>query len=317
MLIKKNIWLVGASNMAVDYFKVLRSFHASITVIGRGEASSKKFHSKTDFKPIVGGFKNFLKSKPKKCDSLIIAVSIDNLAKIALQAIDFGIKNILLEKPGALELNEILSIKNKAKKYNVNVHIAYNRRFYASTLRAKEIIKNDRGVKSFNFEFTEWSNIVEKSNQNQIIKEKWFIANSSHVADLAFFLGGFPTSISSYTYGSLSWHKSASIFTGSGKTDIGALFSYQANWECPGRWSLEVLTNNNRLIFKPMEKLFIQKKGEISIIEDSNLNYEIDEKFKPGLYNQTKSFLKKEFKDMLSINDLPSFVNIYNKIANY
>ena len=66
-----------------------------------------------------------------------------------------------------------------------------------------------------------------------------------------------------------------------------------------------------------MEKLFIQKKGEISIIEDSNLNYEIDEKFKPGLYNQTKSFLKKEFKDMLSINDLPSVFSIYNKIANY
>ena len=303
--------------MAVDYFKVLKSFDASITVIGRGEASSKKFYSKTEFKPIVGGFKNFLKSNPKKCDSLIIAVSIDNLANIALQAIDFGIKNILLEKPGSLELNKILSIKNKAKKHNVNVHIAYNRRFYASTLRAKEIIKNDRGVKSFNFEFTEWSNIVEKSNQNQIIKEKWFIANSSHVADLAFFLGGFPTSISSYTSGSLSWHKSASIFTGSGKTDSGALFSYQANWECPGRWSLEVLTKNNRLIFKPMEKLFIQKKGEISIIEDSNLNYEIDEKFKPGLYNQTKSFLKKEFKDMLSINDLPSVVSIYNKIANY
>ncbi|MEE6591687.1 hypothetical protein VWN77_10290, partial [Campylobacter coli] len=38
-----------------------------------------------------------------------------------------------------------------------------------------------------------------------------------------------------------------------------------ANWRSPGRWSIEIMTNNYRLIFKPLEKLFIQKKGEISI----------------------------------------------------
>mgnify|MGYP000875187492 CR=1 FL=1 len=303
--------------MAVDYYNVLKDLDVSITVIGRGEVSSKNFYSKTGFKTIVGGLNNFLITNPKKCDSVIIAVGIEELSQIAIKVINFGIKNILLEKPGGLNINDILLVKNKAKQNNANVHIAYNRRFYASTKKAKEIINKDGGVTSFNFEFTEWSDVVKSSKQNKKIKEKWFLANSSHVADLAFYLGGLPEEIKTFTSGNLSWHKSASIFSGAGRSNSGALFSYQANWESAGRWNIEILTTKNRLIFKPMEQLFLQKKGEIVIKKVEDIDYELDKKYKPGLFLQTSSFINYEFKEMLNIYDLISFFNLYSKIANY
>ena len=42
----------------------------------------------------------------------------------------------------------------------------------------------------------------------------------------------------------LDWHSSSSQFCGSGITDKGALFSYSADWESPGRWGIEIKTEN-------------------------------------------------------------------------
>ena len=50
-------------------------------------------------------------------------------------------------------------------------------------------------------------------------------------------------------------------FSGAGISISGALFSYQANWQSAGRWSVEILTKKNRLILCPLEELKVQKRG--------------------------------------------------------
>lgn len=96
-----------------------------------------------------------------------------------------------------------------AKQKEANVFYAYNRRYFASVLKAQEIIAEDGGVKSFNFEFTEWGHVIEKSGHSAEDLSNWFYANSSHVVDLAFFLGGTPTQMNCVTAGELTWHKPA------------------------------------------------------------------------------------------------------------
>ena len=125
---------------------------------------------------------------------------------------------------------------------NAKVFIAYNRRFYRAVSEAKRLIEGDGGVTSFNFEFTEWSHEIERLSKAPGVKEKWFLGNSTHVVDLAFFLGGKPSEISCYTQGGTDWHPTASLFSGAGVSEHGALFSYNANWESAGRWGVEVLT---------------------------------------------------------------------------
>lgn len=311
------IWLIGAGGMAQDYIKVLKGLGEEFVVIGRGEEAAKKCEETTGCIVQTGGLDTYLNNSPKICSHAIIAVGVESLYETASQLLNYGVKNILVEKPGALETWQFNQLNALAEDKDANLVIAYNRRFYASVLKAQEIIKNDGGVTSFNFEFTEWSHVIEPLVKAEGVKEKWLLGNSTHVIDLAFYLGGKPKEICTFTSGSLSWHPSSSNFTGAGLSDTGALFSYQANWESAGRWSVEILTKEHRLIFRPMEKLQIQNKGSVAQVFDESIDYKLDENYKPGLFIQTQKFLNNDLENMCSLEEQLNMIVIYNKIANY
>jgi len=312
-----NIWLIGAGAMAQDYIKVLNAMEKKFIVIGRSEQSAKECGKTTSCEVIRGGLKQFLDTRPGLPSHAIVSVGVESLYKTTKELLDYGVKNILVEKPGAMHKNEFEDLNKTAKKCNANVLIAYNRRFYASVLKAKEIIEKDGGVLSFNFEFTEWAHVIGPLKKGKGVKEKWFLSNSTHVVDLAFYLGGKPKEISTFTGGSLDWHASASNFSGAGVSEAGALFNYQANWESAGRWGVEILTKEHRLIFRPMEKLQIQNKGAIAQNFDESIDYTIDELYKPGLYVQTKNFLNNDYTGMCTLDEQKDMLDIYNQIAGY
>ncbi len=313
----KKIWLIGAGGMAQDYIKVLQGLDEDFIVIGRGEDTAKKCQETTGCQVQTGGLSEYLSTNPEKCSHAIIAVGVEKLYETTKQLLEYGINNILVEKPGALYGWQFEELNNLVKKQNSNVFIAYNRRFYASVLKAQEIIKNDGGVTSFNFEFTEWAHEIETLTKGEGVMENWFLSNSTHVVDLAFYLGGQPKEICSFVNGSLGWHPSGSNFSGAGNSDRNALFSYQANWESAGRWGIEILTKEHRLIFRPMEKLQIQNRGSIAVNYDEEIDYLLDTQYKPGLFLQTKAFLKNTFKGMCTIAEQDTMFVIYSKMVNY
>ncbi len=314
---EKNIWLIGAGYMAVEYTKVLQGINIQFKVVGRGIKSAMDFEKKTGMAVQTGGIKNFLEQTEELPFAAIVAVSTEKLATATLLLLRRGVKRILVEKPAGLNLEELEELNYEAKKQKADVFVAYNRRFYASTLKAKEIINEDGGVTSFNFEFTEWSHIIKDLKKPEVVKKQWFLANSTHVVDLAFFLGGVPKEIKCYTTGGLSWHPSASIFCGAGVTERGSLFSYHANWEAPGRWSVEILTRRHRLSFKPLEHLSIQKIGSLNY-EEVILDDKLDHDFKPGLYKQVENFINNPLSSYLCrLNDhFLMTQNFYMKICN-
>lgn len=316
LALKNRTWLIGAGGMAIDYIKVLQALGEGFTLIGRGEQSAKSCHDATGCEVVVGGVLGYLARKPTICTHAIVAVGAERLHETTMQLLDYGVRNILVEKPAGLNKKEIENIYLLAKETGAKVCVAYNRRFFASVLKAKEIIDEDGGVSSFNFEFTEWSHVIEKLRKAEGVKEKWFLGNSTHVVDLAFYLGGEPKDICSFTAGTLPWHPAASIFAGAGISGNGALFNYQANWESAGRWSVEVLTKNRRLILRPLEKLQIQKKGSVAT-EFAECDYALDEAFKPGLFVQTKNFLNNTDGGMCGIEYHFGMIGTYNKIAGY
>lgn len=313
----KNIWLIGAGYMAIEYSKVLQKINIPFKVVGRGIKSAIEFKKKTGMAVQTGGVKNFLEQTEEMPFAAIVAVSAEQLATATLLLLKKGLKRILVEKPAELNLKELEELDYEIKKQKADVFVAYNRRFYASTLKAKEIINEDGGVTSFNFDFTEWSHIIKDLKKPDIVKNKWFLANSTHVVDLAFFLGGVPKEIKCYTTGGLPWHPTASIFCGAGVTEQGSLFSYHSNWEAPGRWSVEILTRKHRLSFKPLEHLHIQKIGSLNY-EKVILDDKLDRDFKPGLYKQVEAFINNSLSSNLCrLNDHYLMTkNFYAKICN-
>ena len=304
--------------MAQDYLKVLLAMDIDTTVVCRTRSSAESFKKNTDHEVIYGDLAKIIDKSNKDFDFAIVAVDIENLFKVSSLLIEKGIKKLLVEKPGSLNSIEINALTDVSERKQADVSIAYNRRFYASALKAKEIIGLDNGVTSFSFEFTEWSHKIESLPKNTKIKENWFLANSSHVVDLAFFLGGIPKEMQSFISGKnkLSWHPSASAFSGSGITKNNATFSYQADWSGPGRWGVEIVTNKNRLIMRPLEKLQIQKKGSLDITFE-DIDDQLDIEFKPGLFKQVEAFLNDDVECLCSLRDQKKSMILFNEISKY
>ncbi len=316
----KNIWLIGAGPMAQEYFKVLNSLNVNVSVIGRGSNSAEKFKNETNFDLFQGGVKNFLSKHPAVVDFAIVAVNVKNLTKVTKQLLDYGIKSILVEKPGGLDKNDIESLYNHSVGRESNVYIAYNRRFYQSVKLAEKMIAEDGGVLSFSFDFTELIHRLEEFQIPLIEKKMLLFNNSSHVIDLSFFLGGFPEKINCYhnDNSKIDWHSSASIFSGSGVTKDGALFCYGANWEAPGRWELALNTSKRKLIFCPLEELKVQEHRSFDINNYSFENdYDIDKKYKSGLFKLVEAFINKDDRSLCKIKEMKKLTEIYYKIANY
>lgn len=298
------IWLVGSGPMAIEYSKVLSALDVEFEVVGRGEGSAAAFEKATGKSAFVGGVEAFLQTNPAKPDHVIVATSVETLAPVSLALLRFGAKSLLLEKPAGLTTEEIREVEEVSRAGGAVVLVAYNRRFFASVLKAQEIAAADGGVTSFNFEFTEWGHVIAKAKKSDVVLNAWLLANSTHVLDLAFHLGGSPQTGACFASGAdrLAWHPKASAFSGAGVSNTGALYSYQANWQAPGRWGVEVLTKESRLILRPMEQLHIQKIGSVAVdkvpLEDS-----LDTDFKPGLYRQVQSYLAAEHENFCTIED--------------
>ena len=305
----KQVLVVGTGEIAGEYCKVLHAMNIMPDVVGRKEDKAQAFGKDNNVAAFGGGIDDYLANTAKRYDYAIVATDVLNLCANTCSLLEHGIKNVFTEKPAGMNKAEVKKISQTAQKYDAHVYVAYNRRFYASTAKALEIIREDGGVKSFNFEFTEWSHVIEPLPTPADVKEEWFLANSTHVVDLAFFLGGEPENLTSLITGQLDWHKNGCVYAGAGVTRDNALFSYQANWAAPGRWAVEILTDKHRLYFKPMEKLSIQELGSVAV-NPVEIDDKLDLAYKPGFYKEVESFIneiddgkKKTIQDQLRYMD--------------
>ena len=310
-----NLWLIGAGQMAQDYAKVLNALDFQFEVIGRGVGSASNFFNSTGLKVQTGGVHQALKDLHAP-ETAIVAVGVEQLSEVATVLIKSGTSRILLEKPGGLNFKQIHKLNDVAAEHGAKVWLAYNRRFYASILKAEEMIAEDGGVTSVQFEFTEWSHSICDMDKAPGVKENWFLGNSTHVVDLVFHLCGTPKDWRSWFDGSLDWHPSASRFAGAGITNKGALFSYLADWEAPGRWGIEILTRKHRLIFRPMEQLQVTELGSVKV-NQIMIDDRLDQAYRPGLYRQTEAFLNKNTTKLCSLHEQVTHTVFYSKIAGY
>lgn len=281
-------WIIGAGNMARAYAPVLKALRVPFIVIGRGEERAAAFTQETGVPAISGGLDAFLAKKPPLPSFVISAVQVEFASETLRKLLEYGVKYILAEKPAGLTPEELQANANIAKENNAIVNIAYNRRFYASTITAERLIAEDGGIKAMSFEFTELWRVISQCKGDV---SGWFYANSTHVCDLAFYLGGVPRQMACYQKRGIDGYTSTVSFAGAGITTKDVPFTYQANYLLPGRWGVEVLTSKRRLILRPMEQLQVWPLGSF-VIEPFEIDDALDKQYKPGLYLQVKTFME-------------------------
>jgi predicted dehydrogenase len=290
------ILIAGAGAIGREYALILKAMGLEFSIVCQSLQTAKKMQDEFMVSTYSGGLANHLQHdqhKQQKYQHCIIALPIEILAENCHIAIESGIANVLVEKPVALDRENIGRLCTAAQNYQANVFVAYNRRFFSSVVKLQKMAQFDGGLSSINFEFTEWVDKIQWQHKSKALVDNWLIANSSHVIDLAFHLAGEPKNLSSY---SVSGSQTTSLpfvpksYAGAGITDSGASFSYQANWDGPGRWCIECCSKNYRYVLSPLEKLQIIKRNQVKS-EFVDLDDQYDEKFKPGFYHQVDAFL--------------------------
>jgi predicted dehydrogenase len=303
--------------MAREYIKVFVAEEISFEVIGNTLESCELFTRETGFACNSGSISGMGGSDLNKFEGVIVCVPVDVLSEVCAQLVVGGCRRILVEKPAgssSIEIEKLLAISEQY--FGTNILVAYNRRFYNSVIDGERLIAQDGGVTSVQFDFTEWAHVIRELGDVEMVKRSWLIANSSHVLDLVFFIAGNPHQISCQTRGSLDWHPSSAVFTGSGVTDLDVPFSYHSNWASAGRWSIEICTPKRKLIYRPMEELQMQNVGSLGVetIPSSDLD---DVNFKPGLRKQTIAFVANELDRFCTLRDQLISMRLYEKIAGY
>lgn len=301
--------------MAALHAPVLADFAHDVTVVATSPVRADPLAGSFGMASWTRGLDEALATLPAP-DAAIVVLPVDQLATATLALLRAGVRRVLIEKPACLWHDELAPVVAEAEQRDAFVAVAYNRRFFASVIEARRRIDDAGGVLSFSFEFTENAPRVAELATPAQIKARWLLANSSHVIDLAFHLGGWPSDWATRTTGALSWHPAGADFRGMGATDRGASFSYFADWRGPGRWGVELVLPNERLVLRPMEQLAVMPLGRFDL-QPVEIADQLDRAFKPGLYRQMQAFLAETpAPELVTVaQQLRAVRDVYDRIA--
>jgi predicted dehydrogenase len=310
--------IYGTGDMAVSYLDALRHLGTpadTIVVVGRDMAKASILAARH------GARAAGLGSEAEHAATIaIVAVTPDALSGIARRALQAGTRKLLIEKPGALSSSELAGLGEALVAARAIGYMAYNRRFYPSAERCRALIREDGGALACFFEMTEIEGRVlplrDKHNWSGANLARWGIVNSTHVLDLATWLVGSPTRLSTHRAGQLAWHPSGATFFGTGESNSGAALVYLATWGTAGRWRIEVTTRKRRLLLSPLEKLDQQLKDSFEVTpvdvpaEAAGI--------KPGLTGLLREFLSNDEPNVLpSVMESVRLIGTAERIFGY
>ena len=307
---EKSIILIGTGPMAREYAIAFNQMNINnVTVISKNEQETTDFSNSFDFLVLHGGYQEHL-PKLKKSDLVVIVTPIPQLLDAAQLAINSGQKKILIEKPGSLYPEKLISFSKQLT--DQTIRIGYNRLLYPSFHKLKSLVQKEGGITSCTFSFTEWVHTINFQLYPSEVYSRWGISNSLHVISMAMELIGMPKSLSSFQQGTLNWHPSGSSFVGSGLSEKNIPFSYHANWSSAGRWGIEIMTNKNTYRLIPLEGLCVCHKGSVDW-EPVKLNpaYPL---VKTGIAEQIAVMLDHKKEQEIGLITLEKAIQ-YNKLA--
>ena len=277
--------------MAEAYLEACKANSIQATFVGRSKAGMEKFEYRTGILPIP----SLSLVSPEDFFGVVIAVTETALSSTLLEVLSAGFRRVLVEKPGGSSIGEFPSLHEEVSNYGAEVFVAYNRRFYSTVEKLLKVAKEDGGLVSLHFDFTERAREITSLEKDLETKEDWFFQNSSHVIDLCLYLvPGFKIHHAEVA-GGLPWHPNGSIFSGSGVSDQGIQVTYNSVWGPSGGWEIHARTKSIKLILKPLETLeVIQPNGSSEVFHEERL---CKLPGKAGLAMMLNTFMDKPYQD--------------------
>ena len=124
----QTVWIIGAGALSAVYVDVLRDLGFDPLVIGRGPDQATKLAEEKQVRVIQGGLEAFLITQPALPVAACVVVGVEVLAETTGLLVDYGVRDILCEKPGALDEAGLQGLADNVSKAQARCIIGYNRR---------------------------------------------------------------------------------------------------------------------------------------------------------------------------------------------
>lgn len=292
---------VGAGFMAREYVSAFtnRDTFETVGIVGRSTERALDLSSEFGGIPTFASVEALYEST--EADIVVIAVSELETQGVLKKIWQFPWTS-LVEKPAGYNLEAASAVLQDSINAPGATFLGLNRRHYESIMGAKAILAKQGGHRIL--ELVDQHDTIEAlrvGTPNEVVRN-WHFANAIHTVDLLrHFTRGTITSVKSEVWqsGGEGFVVNAGISFSSG--DYATYCSY---WNIPNNWSLSVATSKERVLMRPLERLFRQKIGERNL-EELSLSGR-DSIFKPGLssmLDDLEAFLRGESHNLTSLSD--------------
>jgi predicted dehydrogenase len=281
------IAFVGAGNMAREHARAFRDL-PGVTLAGITGRTRARAEALAAEQGIAAVFDSVDELYAKtRADIVVVTVRELGMSAAALECFRHGWL-VMLEKPAGYHLPDAEKILAAAHAARRRVFVALNRRAYASTRKALEMLaQGGGGARLIHVQDQQDLALAASLGEPAEVLRNYMFANSIHLVDyLRVFGRGEIASVRVLE----SWNAGApGTVAAHLRFASGDVAIYQAVWNGPGPWAVTVTDPAQRLEIRPLEALSLQKRGERRL-QPVELE-KVDAEFKPGLRIQAERLL--------------------------
>lgn len=275
--------IIGCGNIAAHHVKALTA-QPDVKIVALCNRTLPKAEAMGAQFPGAKIFSDHRKLlKAGGVDALGVFVSVDQIASVTLDCLDAKVP-LFVEKPIGQDPGESRKLVEKAKKTGSPVMVALNRRFIGPIAKAKAVMAKHGGFTAVLVKGHERYDVVKGLNRYTDAQlERWIYLNSIHVIDLLRFFGGDVKSVTSMSRHAARHYHAAVQFVD------GRAGFYEATFNCPEGWTVELFAPTVKAVLKPLEKLTLNFPD--NKVEETELQ-PLDKDYKPGFFLQAQAFVE-------------------------
>jgi len=221
-------------------------------------------------------------------DALMVLVSPDAMAPVALRCLDLGLP-LFLEKPVGLSGAEAETLARAAERRGVPNMVGYNRRHYSVFRKGLARVLERGRLLAVHIEGSERMAVARATGRfSEATLRGWLFANATHTVDLLRYFGGEPEVVHALC---ASLHEPlGDQFAACLRFPGGVLGSYTANWHSPGGWGVVLKGEGVTAEFRPLETCRLAyADGTSEVIEPDEAEAQ-GSGVKPGFPGQLAAF---------------------------
>jgi len=220
-------------------------------------------------------------------DALMVLVSVQAMAQMAVQCLDFGLP-LFLEKPVGLSVEEAEAAAAAAAEKRVPNMVGFNRRHYSIFQRGLERVLARGRLLSVLVEGSErMAQVKALGRIPEAVLRAWVFANATHTIDLLRHFGGEPEEVCAFA---TSLHEPlGDQFAACLRFPGGVLGSFTGNWHSPGGWAVVLKGEGVTAEFRPLETCRVTYADGTSEVLEPDAD---DAAVKPGFSGQLRAFAR-------------------------